>query len=487
MSPEENNKKYVTFAVLPYLNLKKSITVGNVTFWPFYKECEKWIKDSAIRDHLKNIFSCYVSSCGTTLDHYLCLAENEKDELLTKLKELFRKLEVSAKIESILKEIPISPQHAIYTPDEEIACLEGFIKDPAYMSTIDRNKVNIAIEKIRNISVEIALPPILDPIESIAIASIEDKAYLEGVTADTWSVITEPIRMAVNTLFFACLEKSLWYQGRSHPSAGCTSDNFQVYYQNVKRDGDGDFFAISGGFCHKEINGVACDSTRITTPPHVPSHYSPDSEDALRQALVKVSNIDTLECRRIIRSISPLYQAFRNSSEDIDYNTRILLLAQAFEILLDLDEKHPRQDFRGKIDSILGISTEPRRCNYSIITRSKTIKENLTEKQIWAEEFYKLRNKIIHGEEVKPQDYQFTNINNISGGHFSIALQFFIISLEMLLEKVNIGYYCPHYFEVTTGKNGKEDDEEIYTSPFTINYNKRKNIKEIGEIYDKIF
>ena len=154
----------------------------------------------------------------------------------------------------------------------------------------------------------------------------------------------------------------------------------------------------------------------------------------------------------------------------MDFNTRILLLTEAFEILLDLKE---RQDFRAKIHNLIGNSEEPKR-KYDIKNRGKVIAtEDLTEKQIWANEFYELRNKIIHGDDTEEKDKRFTSSNGIDSEHFSIAVLFFVVCLEEMLEKADVGYECPDTLEITEGivpNKSEEERESKYRGPFYIDY-----------------
>ena len=104
----------------------------------------------------------------------------------------------------------------------------------------------------------------------------------------------------------------------------------------------------------------------------------------------------------------------------------------AFEILLELEK---REDFRGKIHQLFGDTRDSRRL-YPIIntkTSRKTTDEMLTEKQIWAEEFYKLRNKIIHGDVLLEKDFFYNN-----KGHFYFSVLFFRMCIRKKLMKIPI-------------------------------------------------
>ena len=88
--------------------------------------------------------------------------------------------------------------------------------------------------------------------------------------------------------------------------------------------------------------------------------------------------------------------------------------AAAFEILLQLSEYNPapRQDFRNKIKDI-SVHSGDVMYSYRIKYLSRGVLNvqnvKLTLKEIWADSFFLLRNKIIHGERVKIDDFCFRN------------------------------------------------------------------------------
>jgi len=103
-------------------------------------------------------------------------------------------------------------------------------------------------------------------------------------------------------------------------------------------------------------------------------------------------------------------------------------MVTAFETLLDIDN---RRDFR-KLIGDLCCELDESKQNYEIIdTRTcKTIcDEQLTRKQIWAEEFYKCRHRFIHGDDACPHQ-----LDTESTPHFKNATVFFRYCFRKKLE-----------------------------------------------------
>jgi len=221
-----------------------------------------------------------------------------------------------------------------------------------------------------------------------------------------------------------------------------TSDNFEVFYQRFNVGDDG--LATQGGAIHRiSAGGYKIGDIAFTKPDYVniPLSFKTDANIFSALADCTVSSTKDKEKSRVIQSLSPLFVAYRNSHEQ-SWQSRILLLIMAFELLFGETE---RKNFRKNIQtySRLGERKPLKTHKYPIIIETKngivTKEEQLTLNQIWAEEFYKLRNRIIHGDTVYSDDFIFRDLVKVTKPrepHFYIAVNFFIVCLLNKLREI---------------------------------------------------
>lgn len=125
------------------------------------------------------------------------------------------------------------------------------------------------------------------------------------------------------------------------------------------------------------------------------------------------------EYQRIITAIK-----FRNQSERLEYrykpNVRIILMASAFEALLNLSDTEIQKSFSNTVNVLLGS------CSEELIN--------------WAIDFYRLRSDIVHGKTSKPNIKYKSKINNIPPHvkHYSIAKIVFDECLKTRLYLMNL-------------------------------------------------
>ena len=236
-------------------------------------------------------------------------------------------------------------------------------------------------------------------------------------------------------LFVGILENNSW--------SFITSDNFEVFYQRFNVGDDG--ISTQAGALHRILaGGYKIGEVAFVKPEyvHLPLSFRPDAhvfralEDCLKSSATSTAK------SQVIQSLNPLFNAYRNSHES-SWQSRILLLVMAFELLFGETE---RKNFRKNIQkySTLGEDTTPQLYKYPIIntgTGAVIGEEQLTLNQIWAEEFYKLRHKIIHGDTLFSDDFIFRDLLNIvkpREPHFYIAVNFFVVCLLNKLRE--IGY-----------------------------------------------
>lgn len=140
-----------------------------------------------------------------------------------------------------------------------------------------------------------------------------------------------------------------------------------------------------------------------------------------------ISSDDSVTPNVIRRSAELLLQSFINDQR-ISSQTRLLLTFFALETILEADD---RRAFRELIDEWCGTQSESTRpCDVRTRRRGRDVwlKLALTEKQIWANEFYELRNRITH-EPVTDRDLEYENGQQ----HFWIAFDFYRVALNRRL------------------------------------------------------
>jgi len=133
----------------------------------------------------------------------------------------------------------------------------------------------------------------------------------------------------------------------------------------------------------------------------------------------------------------------------------------AFELLFG---QSSRQTFRDNIQkySIFGTRIKLKTYNYPIVntkTGRTDSHEQLTLNQIWAEEFYKLRHRIIHGDTVEFQDFLFADLLKIikkHNPHFYIAVNFFLACVLNKLRELGFNN-IPHFVINPDAKNSPID------------------------------
>lgn len=211
-----------------------------------------------------------------------------------------------------------------------------------------------------------------------------------------------------------------------------TSDNFEVFYQRFNT-GDENISTSAGAIHRITAGGYKIGDIAFTKPEHVNLPLSFRAKGSIIRALENClinSSTDTAKSQ-VIQSLNPFFNAYRNSHEH-SWQSRILLLIMAFELLFG---ETGRPQFRSNIQtySTLGSNINHPTHNYPIVNYGRvTSHEQLTLNQIWAEEFYKLRHKIIHGDTIYSDDFMFQDLLGLHKPrepHFSIAVNFFVVCL----------------------------------------------------------
>lgn len=234
-----------------------------------------------------------------------------------------------------------------------------------------------------------------------------------------------------------------------------TSDNFEVFYQGFNV-GDENVATQAGAIHRITAGGYKIPEIAFIKPEHinVPLHFRPKASVISALENCMVNSFSDSAKSRVIQSLNPFFNAYRNSHEH-SRQSRILLLIIAFELLFGETE---RINFRKNIQkySTYGSNYQMSVHKYPIINRGRVMsKEQLTLNQIWAEEFYKLRHKIIHGDTVYDDDFILQDLLGLKKPrepHFSIAVNFYLVCLLNKLR--DIGFTnVPHLIINPDSKN----------------------------------
>ncbi len=210
-----------------------------------------------------------------------------------------------------------------------------------------------------------------------------------------------------------------------------TSDNFEPVYQNFEFEND--HIAEQAGYIMNLGSlGYTIDEKKFHKPSHVgisPFGLSLDKE--LFDKLLRLRKRKGKRLfRRIMRATELLFQAYYNST-NVSRNARILLIAAAFETLLDLPENQGRKHFKDLVERYCDISGEPKYRHYYYNHGKAKRDKDRSIKVLWADSFFQLRNQIIHGDIVREHMYHFQNGDR----HLDISILFFTLLTKQLINE----------------------------------------------------
>jgi len=272
------------------------------------------------------------------------------------------------------------------------------------------------------------------PMSGIGIASIGKIDFREFNEEEVALV-----KLMQNILFLCFLSKHNTYP--FNPNIGhsmATSDNFDMVFHRINLEDD--YVAEhTGSILPFAVGGFTFEEITIPKPNFVPSPSNFSLDENLLRGLVNLKKNKPFIFRRIINATEMIRQSYYNSYQ-VSENARILLQMSAFEILLSIPDREQRKYFKARIGAIVDLPDEKKYVNYFSKPRSSRNKEYLSLKQLWAEKFYLLRNKIIHGSNPIRRDYLFRKKQK----HTDIALLFFVLAVKKQLEKSIKKYPCDY-------------------------------------------
>jgi hypothetical protein len=245
---------------------------------------------------------------------------------------------------------------------------------------------------------------------------------------------------ARDALAFACIDGS-------SDSNWCTSETFDIRQLDFFPD-DIQIQYTTGSIIPTKHLGMMVGEVVFPAPIEANIGYRvKPSSDLLSGLSFVLSSPPHMNNLRVLRSLEFFRLAYTNQT-NLTGGMRIVLMATAFEALFGMGG---RREFRRKIGELCSEVDEPRR-RYRIEYHrpgSEDEEEELTEKQIWAEEFYKLRNAIVHADDVTASKIFSTGIP-----HYCNATVFFRHCVRRVLERLG-GLSCRAPSTIVEKGNGK--------------------------------
>lgn len=287
------------------------------------------------------------------------------------------------------------------------------------------------------------------PIKHIGILQCKEEGF-RRLTQQEMNMVQEFRHM----IFLACLSKNIRLAGENVGSYIYTAENFDFVTQNFTLESDV-IAETSGAIVSITIAGYKIDKTRFPKPSYVNQPLSFHYDEVLFKQLKWLRQSNKKFYRRIMRAGEAFIQSYYNTPA-VDINARILLQAQAFEILLDLPEVSQRKHFKDNVERLCD-NTGDRKFRYKYEkSGGKTEEETRSAKVLWADRFYTLRNHVIHGEVVTQKEYLFRNAQR----HFHIAPIFFIFMIKRLIDECRKrGGKKPIFYERIDWRNLSEEEE----------------------------
>jgi hypothetical protein len=251
-----------------------------------------------------------------------------------------------------------------------------------------------------------------------------------------------------SALFLACLSKNVRLKGANAGYSTYTADNFEPYAYSIRLDSP--YFAESSGALVEVIHGgYRYGEVQFPTPAHVPRPTPFNYDKNLFRAVEGLRGPHGRLYRRIMRACALFIESFYNT-RSFDIAARILLQVAAFEVLLDLPDTQHRRAFKDAVERLCNNDND-RRYRHKFEDRGKKRWDSRSQKGIWADRFYSLRNRIIHGDNVPRSAYHYKGQH-----HVWIAPVFFVFCVERLItEAMASKRAAPSFFDRIDWARGK--------------------------------
>jgi hypothetical protein len=201
-----------------------------------------------------------------------------------------------------------------------------------------------------------------------------------------------------------------------------------------------DYISFETGSFLRTFNTQSFDMTKFVRPSFVPTSTFPYYFDSLLMAaFANMIDAHKQEDVRYFRVLDWVRYAYLNT-DIYSPESRLVMLATTFEIFFDLPDFKKADKFAILLETLLEVdSMEIHDEHGQLIQKGlpEITKPNVHGKDKtntmygwWARDFYDLRSKIVHGEDISNQDIR----NHKDEQHFFIALKILTFCFYKLLE-----------------------------------------------------
>jgi len=203
------------------------------------------------------------------------------------------------------------------------------------------------------------------------------------------------------------------------------ADNFTGLNQPFDEEQNDLAIAFQFGSYARVTQTGSWDYLRFATPQFVPDMGQCKPVDRLLELLVGRCSDKSEVTNRLFRSLEWLRMAFLNY-ENVPYDVRAVAMCSAFEALLDFPDFGKSEYFSKTVNSLLPPN--------KLASSSRQIRNKVLADTIvgwWCRDFYNLRSRVVHGEDIDPKDWQY----GTGAEHLKIALNIFEECLWGLVTK----------------------------------------------------
>src|SRR5258706_5445309 len=260
----------------------------------------------------------------------------------------------------------------------------------------------------------------------LTVAIIDDNYLLEPLTNEQ---LKDLERYALALLLCSLV--------KNQQNGAWGSDHFTLYHQNFEVMNDAISYE-SGSYIRLKQFYSTTANTRFVKPDFVTSSIFYRYDERLFEALAGAIDARRPQDDFLFAAIQWVKYAFMNA-DGYSMESRVVMMATAYEILLDLPEGEKVMEFANRLETILGVDQMDVRENAGKVTRglAKIVKADKRGKSKentvygwWARDFYWLRSEIVHRGAVEALD--FRNHNGIE--HLQLAMKIMHFCFYRLLE-----------------------------------------------------
>jgi len=209
------------------------------------------------------------------------------------------------------------------------------------------------------------------------------------------------LKSSMNSLFFSTIIPQIItkIRSRNYQFAIPNSDIFNMLICNFYPGSNSLAVQFEGVLNGGWKIGELCFQKPVTTG----YSYGEPNEELIGIFDKFMLNQSEIDSKRLFRCLEWFNYAHRSNSHTSSH-AKILMMATAYEIFFNMHDSYNKRDIlRKKINDLFldeGIKTEVRKER-----NGKEIKLNLA--GWWANDFYNLRNKIVHGDEVELKELKY--------------------------------------------------------------------------------